>query len=67
VFLIWAVLFPVVWLVLLVNARDEDGESLRLLDISFFGMTGGAIWIAGLVIVFLISEVDRWFVDRRRR
>ena len=67
VFLIWVALFPVLWLVLMVNAEGYEGEPLRYYDYAFAAMVGTAIWLGGIVITFLVWELDHWLVERRRR
>jgi hypothetical protein len=65
-FLIWAVFFPVGWCLLLLSAKSDDGESLRLLDLAWLGMVGIVIWAIGLAGASLIWLIDHWLASRRR-
>jgi hypothetical protein len=65
--LIWALLFPLGWTLLLANSTSDDGEPHRILDLIFWGLVGAAIWVTGLATGSIIWVLDHWFANRGRR
>jgi hypothetical protein len=61
---LWAVLFPIAWLALLMTSSGDNGERLRLLDIAFGAIVGAVLWAASTGIGLIIWLLVRRFEDR---
>jgi hypothetical protein len=61
---LWAILFPIAWLAVLMISTGDDGEALRLLDIAFGAIVGAVLWAASTGIGLIIWLLVRWFEDR---
>jgi hypothetical protein len=51
--LIWGILFPILWAMVIATARD-DGHHLRLLTVFAFVVVGGVIWAVGMTVGAII-------------
>ena len=59
--LTWAVLFPILWALMLASLR-EDGHTPRMLTYIVFAVWGGAMWLCVLFVGVVI-----WFATGHRR
>jgi hypothetical protein len=60
---LWAIFFPLSWIVLMAGLT-EDGQPPRMLTVWVFAGAGVVIWVIGLVISIVLRTLIDW-IDRR--